>query len=396
LATAALGFAVFDLVADLPIDLKGVTTVRHERETAAGFRRVTTEFHLHGVSETGRGEDVTYDEADHADVPAAELGLEGRYTLAEFSAALDDRDLFVGEPEREASRHYRRWAIESAALDLGLRQVRVDLGEALERSFDPVRFVVSPSLRGDDPDLGPVESLLEAHPGTELKLDPTPDWDADLIDALVATDAVRVLDLKGHYEDTEVDNPADPALYERVLDAFPDAVIEDPRFTDDTRDLLDANADRLSWDYPITGVDAVEACPVEPRWLNVKPSRFGTVESLLETVAYCAQADIVMYGGGQFELGVGRGQIQALAALLYPDGPNDVAPRGYNDPRAGRPTGGRPPNERTGSRATRGSGGRPEEGRRMSERGAERPASRAADLPESPLDVEARPGFGRH
>ena len=37
-----------------------------------------------------------------------------------------------------------------------------------------------------------------------------------------------------------------------------------------------------------------------------------------------------MYGGGQFELGVGRPQIQELAALFYPDGPNDVAPGAYN------------------------------------------------------------------
>ena len=37
-----------------------------------------------------------------------------------------------------------------------------------------------------------------------------------------------------------------------------------------------------------------------------------------------------LYGGGQFELGVGRDQIQALASLLYPAGPNDVAPRDYH------------------------------------------------------------------
>jgi hypothetical protein len=30
------------------------------------------------------------------------------------------------------------------------------------------------------------------------------------------------------------------------------------------------------------------------------------------------------------ELDVGRGQIQLLAALFHPDGPNDVAPSGYN------------------------------------------------------------------
>ena len=39
---------------------------------------------------------------------------------------------------------------------------------------------------------------------------------------------------------------------------------------------------------------------------------------------------MTVYGGGQFELGIGRDQIQALASLLYPDGPNDVAPREYH------------------------------------------------------------------
>jgi hypothetical protein len=37
-----------------------------------------------------------------------------------------------------------------------------------------------------------------------------------------------------------------------------------------------------------------------------------------------------MYGGGMGELGVGRGQIQLLASLFHADGPNDVAPGGYN------------------------------------------------------------------
>jgi hypothetical protein len=38
------------------------------------------------------------------------------------------------------------------------------------------------------------------------------------------------------------------------------------------------------------------------------------------------------YGGGQFELGPGRGQIQLLASLFHPDAPNDVAPGAYNAP----------------------------------------------------------------
>jgi hypothetical protein len=52
-----------------------------------------------------------------------------------------------------------------------------------------------------------------------------------------------------------------------------------------------------------------------------------------------------MYGGGQFELGPGRGHIQYLASLFHPDTPNDVAPGGYNDPEpvAGLPTSPLPP-----------------------------------------------------
>ena len=39
-----------------------------------------------------------------------------------------------------------------------------------------------------------------------------------------------------------------------------------------------------------------------------------------------------MYGGGQFELGIGRTQIQELASLFHPDMPNDVAPAEFNQP----------------------------------------------------------------
>ena len=38
-----------------------------------------------------------------------------------------------------------------------------------------------------------------------------------------------------------------------------------------------------------------------------------------------------MYGGGMGEVGIARGQIELLAALFHPDGPNDVAPSRYND-----------------------------------------------------------------
>jgi hypothetical protein len=324
---------VYDELAALPLSVEGVDYEQFERDTSSDFTRTTTVVALHGAGETGRGEDVTYDTEDHevlvADPPPVPASFAG--TFGEFSALLDDVDLFPEPPGQEAARHYRRWAVESAALDLALRQADTDLASALGRSYDPVRFAVSTRL-GDPPTLDRVEALVDAYPDVEFKLDPTSDWTTDLIADLAAMDRVRVLDLKGVYEGTTVDQPPDPALYRRVVEGFPEAVIEDPALTDDTRPIFDGHEQRVSWDYPITGVESVRELPFEPDWLNVKPSRFGTVESLFETVAYARERGMALYGGGQFELAVGRGQIQALASLLYPDAPNDVAPGGYNDP----------------------------------------------------------------
>jgi len=322
----------FDAVADLPLTIESVDRTRRDRDTSSGFVRTTTTFHLSGADDTGRGEDVTYDTEDHDALADATFDLAGEYTFASFSTHLDDVDLFPAKaPERKPSRHYRRWAVESAALDLALRQNDLSLAEAVGRDPDPVRFVASTRL-GEPPTTDRLDAVLDSYPGTEFKLDPTPEWDADLIDAVAATDAVRILDLKGLYEGTQVDADPDPELYENLLSAFPAAVIEDPGLTSETRPLFDGEEARVSWDYPITGVASVEERPFETAWLNIKPSRFGTVESLFETIEWAEERGVHLYGGGQFELGVGRDHIQLLASLFYPEGPNDVAPGGYNDP----------------------------------------------------------------
>ena len=101
--------------------------------------------------------------------------------------------------------------------------------------------------------------------------------------------------------------------------------------------MLEPHRDRITWDAPIHSWADVEALPFAPQCLNVKPSRFGTLERLLEFYERCEEQGIALYGGGQFELGVGRGQIQILASLFSADGPNDVAPGGYNATSRGRP-----------------------------------------------------------
>ncbi|WP_227356819.1 hypothetical protein [Haladaptatus salinisoli] len=322
---------LYDAVADLPLDIDSCEFETQERETSSEFTRVTTEIVLRGAGETGRGEDVTYDEEDQRALAGAEFDLSGEYAFDEFSTELTDRDLFPEGPSRDDFRHYRRWGFESAALDLALRQADTDLPTALDRSPSPVRFVVSTRL-GDPPSAERVRRWLDIDPELAFKLDATPEWSPDLVSELAETGRVRVVDMKAHYGDSEVNQSPDPDLYRRVRDGLPNAVIEDPAYTDETASILDPAADRISWDAPITGVESIEALPFEPRWLNVKPSRFGSVESLFAALERCERHGVRLYGGGQFELGVGRAQIQLLASLFYPDAPNDVAPRGYNDP----------------------------------------------------------------
>lgn len=305
-------------LAGLPLEVDGYTTERRTFETAR-FTRVTTTVVLGGGAVEGRGEDVTYEAPEHDRFPT-ELPLAGENTLDALSQRLDAFD----QPD------YRRWAFESAALDLALRQGGRSLGEAVGRSYQPVRFVVSP---GSD-----IRDWLAVDPTLEFKVDTRRDWTRALMDELAATGRVRCVDIKGHYVGEWVDR-VEPGQYRDVIEAFADAVIEDAAFTDESRELLHSVADRLSFDAPIHSVADIEALEVRPGSMNIKPSRFGTCRRLFDALAYCEDHGLRMYGGGQFELGVGRDQIQALASLYYPDGANDVAPGVYNElpPRPGLP-----------------------------------------------------------
>ena len=297
------------------------------------FTRKTTVLHLRGGGEEGVGEDVGYDARAHDAVAAAGpvLPLAGRYTLASFSAHLEGLALFPRPPAWEAERDYRRWAYESAALDLALRQSGRSLPTMLGREVRPLRFVVSTH--------GGMEDWRALYPDLRFKLDALADWTEERVRALAATGAVDVVDLKGHYRGTPVDLAPDPSLYRRIAEGLPDALLEDPWLDERTRPVLEPHRDRLTWDAPIHSVEDVRELPFLPRWLNSKPSRFGTLARLLAFYAYCEEHGIRLYGGGQFELGPGRTQVQLLAAMFHPDAPNDVAPAAYNEggPRPGLP-----------------------------------------------------------
>ena len=154
---------LYDRLEDLPVSIDSYDLELYERETSSEFVRTTSVVRLHGGGETGTGEDVTYEpEAHHAVVDSpADSSLDGTYTHRSFSETLAERDLFPGyEPERADSHHYRRWAFESAALDLALKQAGTNLADALDREYDPIQFVVSTRL-GDPPSAERVHTWLE-------------------------------------------------------------------------------------------------------------------------------------------------------------------------------------------------------------------------------------------
>ena len=313
---------LYDAVKDLTLTIERVELEPHELPLKH-FTRRTTVIHLHGGGHEGVGEDVTYEEEHHASVELPG-GLSGEHTLDSFSA------LVAEQPG------YRVWGLESAALDLALRQAAVALADAVGREPRPVRFVVSQST---------VRELRDLYPQIRFKLDASDSWTDEVVAELAGTGAVDVVDLKGLYEGDWLDATPSAELYGRVAQGFPAAWLEDARLNDETRPVLEPHRGRLTWDFPIHSVADVEALPFPPECLNSKPSRFGSVRRLFDFYDYCEERGIAVYGGGQFELGPGRGQIQHLASLFHPDAPNDVAPKEYNagGPRAGLPQSPLPP-----------------------------------------------------
>ena len=330
--------AAYDRLAELPLEIERYELTGHDREYG-DFTRPSTVIHLHGGGEEGIGEDVVYDVLDHIahrDAGPA-LDLTGAETLGQACDLLGELDLFPGAPpEREASRHYRRWAYESAALDLALRQNGLALWEMVERDPRPLRFVCSTRLGGfgegaAKSSTGAIRKRLEKYPGLEFKLDPENDWDQGLIDEIAELASVRVLDLKGLYRGTPVDVRTDPDLYRAVAEKFPEAYLEDPDLEPpEAREALEPHADRVTWDANLHSLADVKE--LARKAINSKPSRFGSLRELLEIYAHCEANGIAIYGGGQGEVECGRGQIQYLASLFHADTPNDVAPSGYNDP----------------------------------------------------------------
>ena len=327
-------------LADLPVVVEACESGRLEPGPGFGEAHANRLVRLTGDGAEGLGEDITLFMEE-----GPELSLTGEWTVAAFCDHLARLDQWPsGPPPWEMARRWRNWGYESAALDLALNQAGLALHEVIGREPRPITFVNSLGL-GDPPAVETLHRRLERYPGLRFKLDAASTWSREIVDALAGTGAVQTIDFKGQYGMEVEDVSALVALYELLLEAFPEALLEDPHDLPEITPLVEPHAARVSYDAPLHTVADLDATPLPARTFNIKPSRIGTLRDLFAIYAACEARGLAMYGGGMGELGIARGQIQLLASFFHPDGPNDVAPPGFNalDPAPGLPASPLPP-----------------------------------------------------
>lgn len=275
--------------------------------------RPTSTVTLTGAGTAGSGEHVGWTRAAHARFcAAATAGTPcGRWTLGGW----------VDELHRLTEEPYARAALEAAAIDLALRQQGHTLFALAACAPRPVRYVTSFDRRADPAAEG--RRLRRHAPGVELKVDTDPAWDDAVYAALAALGGVAVLDFK---------DSGTVADHERAHRRLPAALLEDPLpGAPLPAGWSPAVRARVSFDARVRTAADIATLPVRPAAVNVKPARMGGVLEALHAIAACQAAGIAVYLGGMFEVGAGRRQLQALAALFAPENPNDVAPIGVGE-----------------------------------------------------------------
>ena len=161
-------------VAGLPLVIERCELQPLVRDTTSGFTKVSMIVRLGGGSHVGEGEDITWDQIDQIELLRGGNDLtwmHGTRTFDEFSRLLGLANLFPVEPIRDSARFYRRWAFESAALDLALRQSGLSLQEAIGRPARPVKFVASVRI-GDPPSVVPAPAAAGRGPRAPLQAGP--------------------------------------------------------------------------------------------------------------------------------------------------------------------------------------------------------------------------------
>jgi len=212
------GESLWPRLAGLPLVIEACEYERLHAVLAYEFERITTHVRLVGAGVDGLGEDISVFREDGTALHETRraLPLEGEWTLAAFCEHLETLELWPEPPEWDGALRFRRWAFESAALDLALRQTGHSLHDVLGLEPEPVRFVNSLGL-GKEPSIEPLRRRLARSPGVHFKVDAEATWPPALVDEVAATGAVDTIDFKGQYGFDVEDPAALSALYDHVL-----------------------------------------------------------------------------------------------------------------------------------------------------------------------------------
>ena len=330
--------STWHLLAELSLIVEDVEFDGRELGISEEFTRLTTRVLLRGAGHEGIGEDVVYDAPEQREYRAAgaRLPLAGTWTLASFSAHLGELDLFQGKPPQRGamSQDFRRWGLDTAALDLALRQVGAPLHAVVgtRAAAADVRRLDAPRPAGRPGAGAPHSQALSSH---TVQARPDQRWERrSSCDELAATGAVDSLDFKGFYRGTPVDVRYRPGAVSQICaETFPHGVARGPR-----PHRRDAAGARSRTGTASRGTRRYTRSPTSSRssasraWSTSSPPASAASRSSATRTTTANGEGIGAYGGGQTELAEGRGQIQYLAALFHPDAPNDTAPTEFNFP----------------------------------------------------------------
>lgn len=302
---------------ELPIQLEAAHIVTDSVALASypGEPRPSSTAHLAGGGTSGQGENVAWTREAHLEFQrlVESQNWQGTSTLGVFHERL----------ARTVTGSYDRAALESAAIDLALRQAHLNLAELAGTDFCELRYV-----RSFAASLDPLPELyrhIKQAPSIGMKVDVHPHWSARTQRALAAIPSIEVLDFK-HQGSTEHQM--------EIAQALPWPWLEDPGCGSfvvgsgaPAQRLPALLANRFSLDAALTAEHPEETlAALVPAAVNLKVPRMGGVLNLLTAAAFCETRKKPSYMGGMFEVSVGRTQARELASLLAPRGPNDLAP----------------------------------------------------------------------
>ena len=206
-------------------------------------------------------------------------------------------------------------AIETALLDLWLRERNLSLGEFLGAVRDRVDCGVSVGIPSSIADLITEVGQYVDEGYRRIKLKVEPGWDLDALRAVRAQwpDIPLQVDANQAYRRSDAEHLA-------RFDEFNLLLIEQPLPEDDLlghKLISSVVATPICLDESILSVDSAESA-IEfgaTTIINIKPGRVGGFLAAREIHDLCVERSIPVWCGGMLETGVGRAANIALAAL---------------------------------------------------------------------------------